>query len=296
LFQKVAIGIADTQLKITAPWVRAITHWSVERRELLMNRGKERYINLLRSRRLDATLDLANELERRALATPANASDDVNPLGLPYWASKLMTSGDAGYDANIDKDQDFSGRQIIYGDGSKVINNKAGINPSLPTNAKWRNYVATYTAIDGNFVNRLRRAFHATNFQSPMTVSDLEKGPASQFKIYVGLDELVAYEDLTTKANDNLGPDLDRFHGITTFKRVPILYLPLLDQDPDDAIYGVNHAKFKPFVQEGDWMQESEPLVDVEMPNTITTFINCSYNYICTNVREGVFVLHKPRS
>ncbi|MFP3423267.1 hypothetical protein R0K19_28285, partial [Bacillus sp. SIMBA_161] len=76
------------------------------------------------------------------------------------------------------------------------------------------------------------------------------------YYIYMGLDNLVAYEDLATKQNDNLGRDLDPFHGMTTFRRVPIHYTPVLDDftvvdggDTDfspSPIFAINHDKFFP--------------------------------------------------
>ncbi len=282
-YQKTPINVADVQQKITAPWVQVQTHWSIERREALRNRAPARYIRLLQSRRVDATVDFADLLERKSWDTPTSSADDLNPRGLPYYLTKRNAS-DAG--------QGFDGQTIRFsGSGTSTV--KAGIDGSLAANAKWRNYAFTYTSINAEFVKRMRRAFHATKFRSPVLARDLEKGPASKHRIYMGLDELTEYEDLATKQNDNLGRDLDPYHGNTTFKRVPIIYTPQIDGDGDDPVYGVSHSKFFPFVLEGDWMRESEPMMDVEQHNVTTTFIDSSFQFFCTNVREAGFVGHK---
>jgi hypothetical protein len=283
LYQKTPINVGDTQKQITAPWCQVQTHYSIERREALRNRAPARFIDLLKSRRIDATVDLANLLEERAWATPLTSSDDLNPRGLPYWITKL--------DAAATSEGDFAGKTIRYGDAS-TSTTKGGLDGSLSANAKWRNWAATYDAINDDFVKRLRRAFHATNFKSPMLATDLKSGHASNYRLYMGLAELCEYEDLATKQNDNLGADLDKFHGNTTFKRVPILYTPQLDADTENPVYGVNHSKFFPIVQEGDWMRENDPVSDVEQHNVTTTFIDGSYQFFCNNVREGGFVLH----
>ena len=294
LYQKTAIGVADIQQLITAPWVQVQTHWSIERREALRNRAPARFINLLSSRRVDATVDLADLLEERAWSTPASSSDDLNPRGLPYWISMREDgSSDAG---------GFDAYRVRYTGGTNTTT-KGGIDGSTSTNAKWRNWAATYTTINTEFVKRLRKAFHATRFKSPVTAKDLQKGDSTNYRLYMGLDPLVDYEDLATKQNDNLGRDLDPFHGNTTFKRVPIMYTPQLDgmtvtggaatSNTPVPIYGINHKKFFPFVLDGDWMRESEPMMDVEQHNVITNFIDCSYQYFSNNVREGGFVLHK---
>jgi hypothetical protein len=90
------------------------------------------------------------------------------------------------------------------------------------------------------------------------------------------IDVLTEYEDLATKQNDNNGGDLDKFHGITTFKRVEIRYANKLDADTDAPVYGVNHAHFYPIVLVGRLDAESDPFVDRDQHNTITTFIDCS--------------------
>jgi hypothetical protein len=289
LYQKTAINVANVQHIITAPWVQAQTYWSIERRESLRNRAAARFVELVKSRRIDATLDQADLFERRGWSAPASASDDLNPYGLPYWISMLDNSeSTAGA---------FNGDTVRY-TGGTTSTTKGGIDAATET--KWANWAASYTAINADFVKRLRKAFHATNFQSPTYVKDLMEGYNSNFRLYMNLDTLTEYEDLVTNQNDNLGKDLDPFHGNTTFKRVPIIYTPQLDaytpgnsSTSCDPVFGVNHSKFFPIVMDGDWMREDEPMRDVENNNVITTFIDSSYQFFCKNVRQGGFVLHK---
>lgn len=289
LYQKTSLNVADVQVRITAPWVQVQSSYSIERREALRNRKPAMYIELLKSRRIDGMLSLADLLEGRAWVSPDTSSDDLNPYGLPYWLSKVMPSNASGYSATIDIPGTFSGRRVLYNVSGSVTNNVGGIDPTA--NSQWRSYADTYTAIDQYFVKTMRKAFHATKFVSPMIVKDLKEGPSSKFRIYMGLQNLTDFEDLTTKANENLGPDLDKFHGVTTFRRVPVLYTPPLDSDADSVVYGVNHAKFYPIVLDGDWMRESDPMMDVEQHNVITTFIDGSYQFFCTNRREAGFTL-----
>jgi hypothetical protein len=291
LYQKSSINVGDVQKRITAPWVQVESQYSIERREALRNRKPAMYISLLKSRRLDGMLSLADLLETRAWLSPEDVNDDLNPRGLPYWLSKVVPTNGTGYSATIDVPGAFSGRRVRYNGGTDALTDKGGLDPTSLT--KYRNWADTFTAIDGNFVLKMRKAFHATNFKSPMLVKDIKEGPSSKFRIYMGLDNLSNFEDLTTKSNDNLGSDLDKFHGMTTFRRVPVVYTPQLDADADSVIYAVNHAKFFPIVQDGDWMREGEPMMDVELHNVITTFIDGSYQYFCTNVRQAGFVLSK---
>ncbi len=289
LYQKSSINVADVQKKITAPWVQIEGQYSIERRESLRNRKPAMYIKLLESRRLDAMLAMADLLEQRAWKTPETTSDDLNPRGITYWLSKLLPAAGANFDNTIDVNEDFSGRRVRYGDGTDVITDKGGLSPT--TFKKWRNWAGTKTGIDGKFIKTLSKAFYATKFVAPMLAKDLDKGPASNYRIYLTLNDMVEYSDLARKANDNLGADLDKFHGVQSFNRVPMLWSPQLDSDTDSPVYGVNHSKFYPITQSGDWMREGEPMADVELHNVFTTFVDGSYQYFCTNVREAGFVI-----
>jgi hypothetical protein len=90
LFQKTTLNVADVQTRITAPWVQVQTNYSIERREALRNRKPAMYIELLKSRRVDGMVSLADLLEGRRGLTPNSSTDDLNPLGLPYWLSKTV--------------------------------------------------------------------------------------------------------------------------------------------------------------------------------------------------------------
>jgi hypothetical protein len=288
LYQKTSINQGDTQRKVTAPWVQVQSHYAYERREALRNRKPSAYINLLKSKRIDGMVALAELLEDRAWQTPLNASDDLNPRGLPYW---LVKAG-----SGVASTGGFIGKTVVYGDATTATS-IGGIDANVES--RWRNYAATYDNLTstGTFTARLRKAFHATQFRSPMTVSDLKMGPLSKYRLYSGLDTLVAYEELVTNKNtDNLGADIGKFHGVTAFNRVPLMYAPPLDADADGVVYGVNHAKFFPITQSGDWMRESEPMKDVEMHNVIVTFIDGSYNFFCSNRRTGGFVVHTQQA
>jgi hypothetical protein len=302
LWQKQTVNVQDVQSRIAMPWVQCDVPYSIERHEALRNRGGAMYIKLLTSRRIDAMLSLANLLELRAFLAPESSTDDVNPAGLPFWLNKVVPSTASGYSSTIDVPGSFCGRRIIYGQTSTptyVLTNKAGINPTAKP--LWRNWADVYTQIDANFVKLCRKAFHAINFESPITITDMSDGPKSNYRIYMNLLTITNYEDIATKQNDNLGPDADKFHGATTFKRVPIEYANQLDMDSPsvnpswgtDPVYMVNHAKFKPFVEGGNWMYEHDPMSDVELHNVITTWIDNSYQFFCTNVREGGAVIHK---
>lgn len=286
LFQKLTSNVPENQVKITAPWCQVTSSYALERREILRNRKPAGYISLLKSRRVTAAVSLANLLEDRAFRSPDSQTDDLNPRGVPYWLNKA--------DAAVSSAGDFIGQTIRFGDGTTLATNKGGISGSA--NPNWRNYAFTYTAVNRELVKRMSRAFYATQFKSPILAKDLTDGPLANFRIYVGLDTMVDLEDLADSKNENLGSDLLPFHGVTAFKRIPLLHTPQLNTDTDSPIIAINHDMFFPYILEGDWMREDDPMNDVEQPDTFTTRMSGSYQFFCKNLRLGGFVGSKVTS
>lgn len=280
-YQRLSINVADTQQFITAPFFQMNTHWSIERYEAIRNRGKAKFIPLIQSRRLDAMVSLAELIESKAWLVPTSSSDDLNPMGVPYWLSMLQAA------ATTDG---FNAYTVRYSGGT-TSTTKGGIDGSTTPNAKWRNYALCYTAVNADMVNRVRKAFFATGFKSPMMVQDLSS-PKFTFRGYMALNTLTEYSALMHNANDNLGPDLAKWQGQEVFRGVPILYTPQLDGVTYSPFYFLNHRHFFPIVEEGNWLHEHEPMSDVEQPNTQTTHVDCSGQFFCNNVRQAGFVGH----
>jgi len=280
-YQKVAVTQLDQHSQISARWSQVLTRYSISRQEIAANRGKAKFIDLIKSKRADSLVDLANLLEAAAWATPDSAADNREPFGLPYWLNKANSA--------VSSTGDFIGQTIRYGNASTTTT-KGGIDGSTSANAHWRNWAFTYDAVNADFVKRLREAFFATDFQSPMVAAELMTGSPSNYRIYMGRRVLTEFTDLTTNANDNLGSDLAPFEGNVSFRKLPILHAPRLNDDTDDPIYGVNHAKFAPYIADGEWMVETEAETDVEQPGVFTTTVYGQYQFFCKNVREAGFV------
>lgn len=304
LYAKTAINQTDTVSTITAPWVQAQSYYTMERREVLRNRAPAKIIDLVKSRRIAGKLDMAELFEESAWSVPTSSTDDLNPRGLFYW----LNFADDGATASSIASNRFAGQTARWrgsgtdlgasGSGTTTV---GGIDAS--TEDKWKTYVDIYASFNDALIKKMRRTFRAIRFHSPIMVDDLKKPAFNNLRIYMGLDQCNDYEDLATKANDNYGPDLAPFHGMTTFKRVPIVDIPQLDSftvtdgggnsaSPEPIVF-VNHTHFFPIVLTGDWMRESEPLTDAEQHNVFTTFYDCSYQYFCNNRRQAGAVLHK---
>jgi hypothetical protein len=293
LYEPSTPNVVDVQKKISVPWCQLETSWSIERREILRNRSSAKgFIKMLQVRRVDSMVSLANLLEEKAWATPNDASDDSNPLGLPYW----ICLGPDG----TNEDGSFNGQTVRYGDGSTGTV-RAGLDSS--TYEKWRNWTAQYTAVNRTLIKRMRKAFRSVRFKSPVVVKDMTEGPSSNFRIYMPLDVAVEFEEIAHGQNDNLGGEIAAFGGATTFRRVPLIDIPQLDtftvtdgggnSFSPEPIFMVNHGQFYPIVQEDDWLVESDPETDRTLHNVFTTFVDGSHQFMSSNLRTCGAVLHR---
>lgn len=272
-----------------APWRQVEAYWVVERREVLRNMGARQIVSLLKGRRVPAILSLAGELETKAWATP-DAADERVPYSIPYFVPQL-NAGETG--------------EGFYGGISTGFSDVAGIVPATSDSGTssiaggkegWRSYCAgganVYTAIDTTLLDSMVKAYISIHFESPFILQDVVAGPLSNYRIYVNKDTLVGYERLVRQHNDNIGSDLAKFHGITSFKRVPLIYVNDLDSDTMDPFYFVNHAYFHPYVLQGDYLRETKAKEADTQHNVFRTFFDMSYNYLCVN-RQRQAVLAK---
>jgi len=192
----------------------------------------------------------------------------------------------------------FNGQTIRY-TGGTTGTTCAGIDAAAE--AKWRNYAATYTKVDNKLLRELRRACLKTQFKTPPGVRETGSGARSTMtELYANVDVMVELQDLADKRDDATtvrelaGKALAESEGQITFNRIPWCYSPSLDGVQYDPIYAVDWKKFQPLVQDGYWMEESEPMMDRLQPSVVTVYIDGSHQNLCINRRAAGFVLHKP--
>lgn len=287
--------------QINVPWTQIGTDYSWDKVEILRNKGSGKgFINLIESRKLERMWDLSELIEERGWSTPTSATDNLYPYGVPYYINHL----DAGSTS-----AGFNGRTIRYSAGTTGTI-CAGIDAA--TEAKWRNYGATYTAVDNSLLRTMRSAVRRTRFRPAPIVNGMgETGTGPSIKLYTSDAIATELEDLADKRDDNNAPkDLANkalqhsFDGSVMFNRMPVKYIPQLDEftvpDGDgnpfssDPIFCVDWKYIQPVVQDGYWMEESEPMTDRGQHTTFTVFLDGSHQNLCINRRQAGFVIHKP--
>ena len=301
-YEPQAVNVPQVMSKLSADWVKAQTDWTIEHSEVQKNRSgntaksfSKKIYDLAKMREAVAMLSLADELENKGFEVPAVDTDNVTPLGLPYWIPKLA----AGQAATA---RGFYGGRHTVAMGA----NTGGIPPATANDnqvnitggkPRWRSYQAGYTIINDAWRKQMRHTFLAVRFKSPQFVSQLKDTPIANTRLYCNDDTLVDIEEYQTKNADNIGPDVAKYAGQTAFKRVPFTAMPVLNStgagEPGqyNPIYFVNHNDFKVFVCEGDYLRRSEPINGGTAQHDVwTTFVDLMYCIICLNRRHQACV------
>ncbi len=294
-------AVSDVMVEIDVPWTQIGTHYSWDILELKRNQSARGFIRLLETRRIDGLWSLADLIEERFWMTPDSATDDLHPYGVPYYLN-MSQPGVTGVG--------FQGLQVVFQDRTSSVT-CAGI--STTTEAKWANAAGTYTAVNNAMLESFRTLFMMTKFKAPLILNDPAQARNAAKRVYANLETTVKLQVLADARDDfHRGKDVlgnIRIDDSATvyLNRLPVVYISELDGTSvahnlastatitADAIYCVDFEKFIPYVQDGYWMEETEPISGgVTQHTTFTVFLDGSHNNLCVNRRKAGFVLHKP--
>lgn len=264
------VNIGDTLIQGTAPWRHVTTNYAVIRQELAMNRTPRRIVDLLKVRRIDAMISLAVLMEDAFWSYPAS-TDTTTPYGVQYW---IVTNATEGFNGGAQ-----SGYTTV-----------GGINPSTYT--RWKNYTAQYVTVSKeDLIRKWRAAATKTKFMPPVDgIPSFNTG--DQYGFFSNYDVIQALEEAVEAQNENLGNDLASKDGVTMFRRVPVTWVPKLDSDTTDPVYGINWGVFKTHVLRGEWLNETNIPVTPGQHTVASVHTDCTLNWICKDRRRN-FVIYK---
>jgi len=292
LFDTDVPTVESIQKKINVPWCQFGTNYSWDRLEILKNKNSAKgFVNLMKVRRVDGLWSLADLIEDRAWKTPETSTDDLYPYGVPYY---LTFYSDAS--GTVNTSSGFNGLGTQFQDGT---NTGTIANINATNEAKWRNYCAVYTSVDNAMLKAFRLAFMFTRFKVPLIITDPSQPRTAAKRVYTGFDTVADIMDLADQKDDrHTGKDvLSNLKvddgGLCTVNRLPVIPIPQLIGADYTPVYCVDFGKFIPYVQEGYWMEEGEPMTDRGQHTTFTVFLDGAHNNLCLNRRTAGFVLHK---
>lgn len=284
LYAEIDYKQSDVVHNASQRWTWARAYATYEAHELTMNRGASAKAKYIQTKYFSAYKSIANLLEKRAVLTPEDPSDQVNPNGLLWWFS-MLGAGQVDYTGG------FNGKLARYGDGTTttVI---GGIDAAVEP--LWRNWVANHTGMNLRTCETMRLGLIQCEFKPPRNVKEMVRGPRSDLRLLMNQFQQAEYERLVNSGSDGRNGDLSPFRNTVTFRGIPIVGMPTLNNVAYEPIICVNFAKFEICVHANWWMEETDPMVHPNQPFVFRQVISCQYNYRLTNRREGGFILHRP--
>mgnify|MGYP000323024766 CR=1 FL=1 len=266
LFEPANIQPMNGMIQAQAPYKNQTGGFAFEHRELDMNKGESRIVDLIKVRRNQDMIDFAKKFESYFWRTPQNNGTD--PWGLPYWIVKNNTEGFNG------------GIQTGFSD-------VAALSPT--TYPQWRNWTAQYTdPTSDDLIIKWEKACDYTDFEPPIETPSFNTG--NKYGYYTTYSVYSATKQLLKAQNEDLGFELDPMTGKPVFRRVPVTWVPALDADTTNPVYGVNWGVFKMAVLPGWWRREHVEANTPGQPTVTTVYTNTTWNWLVRDRRLN-FVL-----
>lgn len=267
LYASDRVDVPNVLAQGSIPWRHTVADYAFDHHEVSANKGGRQIVAILKARRHSAMMSMAEFMEDRFWRVPAS-TDELNPYGVPYWVVKNASEG-------------FNG---TVPSGYSTV---AGL--STTTLTRWKNYTAPYTAISADdLIAKWWKAATLTRFRPPIASATFNTGDQygyyTTYTVYAGLKQLLAAQ------NEDIGNDLDSFEGQPTFRRTPVTWVPKLDEDTTNPVYGLNWGEFKTAVLDDWWMKETVLERVPGQHNVSGVYIDSSFNWLCRNRRRNFVI------
>lgn len=268
-FRNVGLGASDevqmwdTMVQASCDWRNSTANYMVIGQEIDMNREPSRIVDLITQRRQSAMIGLAEGMEANFWGPPVASTDGLTPWGVNTWIVKNATEG-------------FNG---VAPSGFTTI----GLNPT--TYSRWKNWTAQYTNVTkDDLFRKLRNAATKTNFKPPVAgLPTFNTG--NDYAYYTNYSVIGATEEILESQNENLGNDVASKDGASMFRRSPLEWVPKLEADTTNPVYGINWGEFKTYVLSGWWLRETNVPIYPGQHTVSAHFLDSTYQWVATNRR-----------
>lgn len=266
------VNVPNTMTQGNVDWRHITWNWAMDRREVVMNGSARRIVDLMKTRRHAAFVSAVKKFEKAFWTLPAS-TNTTDPYGVPYWVVKTAT--DAASDTT---NRGFNGTTPS---GYTTV---GGLSPT--TYPAWRNYGDAYTAISvDDLIPKWERMADFIEFKpavsdgTPTFNTGDDYGWFTTYKVYQGVKQILKGQ------NEDLGFDLDPMDGKPTFRRGKVEWVPQLDTDTDDPVYGLNFGEFKTAGLRGEWLKETVIPVRNDQHTVSSQHVDCSLQFLTRNRR-----------
>lgn len=262
------VNIVDTMVQATADWRNTTANYAVIGQEIAMNSEPSRIVDLIKERRIAALISMAELMEANFWGPPVAITDNLTPWGVNTWIVKNATEG-------------FNG-------GVPSGYTTIGLNPT--TYPRWKNYTAQYTSVTKeDLVRKWRKAATFTNFKPPVEgIPTFNTG--DEYAFYTNYGVIGPLEESLEAQNENLGNDIASRDGVVMMRRAPVMWVPKLEADTTNPVYGINWGLFKTYILNGWWLRETHIPIYPGQHTVQANFLDCTYQWITKN-RRCHFVL-----
>lgn len=257
------VGIVDLMTTASADWRNTTASYAVIGQEIDMNSEPARIVDLIHARRIGAMISMAEIMESNFWGPPVALTDNLTPWGVNTWVVKNATEG-------------FNG-------GVPSGYTTIGLNPTTYPN--WQNWTYQYSQVSrDDLIRHWRKAADFTDFQPPVDgIPTFNTG--DEYGFYTNYGVYGPLSEALDSQNDNLGNDLDKYTGTVHFRRVPVTWVPKLEADTTNPVYGINWGYLKTYILKNWWLRETHVPIYPGQHTMSAHFLDCTYNFITKNRR-----------
>ncbi len=295
-YEKDELAQGETAHTFTMPWCRVTTNWSWDEFEILINsKDPEGFIDLAKTREMQAAWNLAKLFEAALWQAPTSATDDKYPRGIPYYVRMMnKDTTTAGW----------VGKTIRYRNGTTGTD-CAGIDANVYS--QWANWADLYTAVNDDLIDRVRKAFLWCDYRAPLGATQFEVRKSAKRRVYTGFttkQSMFKYLD----AKDDVHQSKEMLGRMVVTEGTDMLLnghdvIPIdtleTATDPEtgdttDPIYCIDFSHFIPVTYSGYWMKVTGPVHGGTLQHTVfTMFKDGAHNIWCDSPRQAGWVIHK---
>jgi hypothetical protein len=266
LYNQDQVNASDVLKSCTMEWRHVVQNWAFDHHEVDMNSGAARIVDIVKERRHSAMIGLAEKMEYAFWRVPA-VSNTTDPHGVPYYIVKNNSEGFNG------------GHPSGYSDVASL---------SSTTYPRWKNYTAQYTDVTkADLIAKWRKAATYTKWIPPVDGMPTYN-TGDMYGFYTNYAVIAELESVLESQNDNLGNDIASKDGQTMFRRTPVTWIPLLNDDSNNPVYGINWGVFKTAILKNWWLKEHVEKNVGGQHNVCATFLDCSFEWICYDRRRNM--------
>jgi len=249
------------------------TDYAVPQEFIDMNADPAGIVDIVLEQKIAGDTALMDLLEEDIWTAPA-ATTDLSFGGIPFWFQKASGT------------PSFQG-----GDPSGFTSGAAGIAVADVDN--WKNWTGQYTDVSrSDLVKKIKEALDKTMFQPPVPTPEYGASNLSDYGLYTNYGPFDGLRTIAENQNDRLGTDLDSMNGVYRMRNIPVTWVPKLDDDTANPVYGINWTKTA-FRFLRNWFFKKSPVMMAPWSHTTDVqYTDLIVTLICYDRRQGGWVLY----